>query len=134
MLKPFAPEETETRGIDMTPLMDVMFMLLIFFALTSAFLQPQLSLSLPQAERDAEKNENDIIVSLDSNGKVFIDDTPCAAIEEAARILAALIARNPNARTLLRADKNVRYGDFFTLITMAEKAGITTLNLAYDEE
>jgi biopolymer transport protein TolR len=115
--------------------MDIVFQLLLFFILTSAFLQPSLPLDLPGSEREHEQAEADMVVSVDGNGRVFLNEdavpTPVETIEPALR---SLVTEKPDAVVILRGDRQVRYGSFFEILDTIRNAGIKTVNLAYEEQ
>jgi biopolymer transport protein ExbD len=115
--------------------MDIVFQLLLFFILTSAFLQPGLPLELPGSDREHEQSEADMVLSVDGSGQVFVNEdlvpTPIETIEPALRSLAL---EKPGAVVILRGDRQVRYGSFFEILDTIRNAGIETVNLAYEEE
>ena len=74
-----SPTKVKRYGIDMTPLIDVVFLLLIFFMLTFAIQGQGLSISLPQgSETDQKKVEKDIIVKINQNDTLHLNDTQIA--------------------------------------------------------
>jgi biopolymer transport protein ExbD len=132
-MKPFLCRKPQNLGIDITPLMDIVFQLLLFFILTSAMLQPSLPLELPGSKEKSEGTEADLIISINAEGEIFLNDTltPLEMVESA---IFALAGENPEAAVVLRGDRQVRYGRFFELLDIIRGAGIKTLDLAYDEE
>jgi biopolymer transport protein ExbD len=120
-------------GIDITPLIDIVFQLLLFFILTSAMLQPALNIDLPDAKSENPAPNADMIISVDGNDSVFINDR-AAAMDEVVLLLQSLAAKNPAAVVILNGDRAMRYGKFFEILDIARDAGIRNLNLAYDEE
>jgi biopolymer transport protein ExbD len=134
-MKPFLRRKTQSEGIDITPLMDIVFQLLLFFILTSAFLQPSLALDLPESEREHEQTEADMIVSVDGEGRVFINEAPVPSpVETIEPALRSLVLEKPDAVVILRGDRQVRYGSFFEILDTIRNAGIKTVNLAYEEQ
>jgi biopolymer transport protein ExbD len=117
----------------MTPLLDIVFQLLLFFILTSAMLQPSLELELPQSNQQDENVEPDLIISIDKDDRLFLNDAPSNLVE-AEQTLRALAADKPNSVVILRGDSALRYGKFFEVLDLARNAGIKTLNLAYEGE
>jgi biopolymer transport protein ExbD len=113
--------------------MDIVFQLLLFFVLTSAFLGPALPLELPGSSRENQQNEADLIISIDAEGRIFLNDTP-ASLEEVDRTVSALAQERPGAGIILQGDKRVQYGGFFKVLDCIQNAGITTISLAYEEQ
>jgi biopolymer transport protein ExbD len=132
-MKPFLRRKPQSSGIDMTPLIDIVFQLLLFFILTSAMLQPSLPLDLPGSPQKNEGTEADMVISIDAEGRIFLNDTP-ASLETVEPAIAALVREKPAAAVILRGDKLVQYGSFFEVLDMIRNAGIKTLSLAYEEE
>jgi biopolymer transport protein ExbD len=134
-MKRFLRPKPQSEGIDITPLMDIVFQLLLFFILTSAFLQPSLPLDLPGSSREPEQAEADMVVSVDGNGRVFLnEDAVPAPIETIEPALRRLVTEKPDAVVILRGDRQVRYGSFFEILDTIRNVGIKTVNLAYEEQ
>ncbi|MDR0622961.1 MAG: biopolymer transporter ExbD [Treponema sp.] len=132
-MKPFLHRKPQSSGIDITPLMDIVFQLLLFFVLTSAMLQPSLPLDLPGSSQKNEGTEADMVISIDAGGRIFVNDDSMSP-EAAALAVATLVREKPEAAVILRGDRQVRYGSFFEVLDMIRNAGIKTLNLAYEEQ
>jgi biopolymer transport protein ExbD len=131
-MKPFLRRKPQSSSIDITPLMDIVFQLLLFFILTSAMLQPSLPLDLPGSPQKNEGTEADLVISIDAEGRIFLNDIP-APLEAVEPAIAALVREKPGAEVILRGDKLVQYGSFFEVLDTIRNGGITTLNLAYEE-
>jgi biopolymer transport protein ExbD len=132
-MRPFLKPQTASSAVDVTPLLDIVFQLLLFFILTSAFIQPALSLDLPGSGREHEKVEADLLISIDPEGRFFLNhsDKPLGLdeLEEALRIFSR---EKPEASLVIRGDRQVSYGAFFELIDTARSAGIKTVSLAHE--
>jgi biopolymer transport protein ExbD len=113
--------------------MDIVFQLLLFFILSSAFLEPGLPLELPDSPRENERTESDMIISIDAGGGIFINDVP-ASLEDVEAAVFALAREKPGAGVILRGDKQVRYGGFFEVLDTVRNAGITKISLAYENQ
>ena len=72
-MKSFRRVKKTSIKLDIAPLLDVMFMLLLFFLLTSSFLKPAISLKLPVAGSKEKAKNRDIIVSVDKNEKIYLN-------------------------------------------------------------
>jgi biopolymer transport protein ExbD len=132
-MKPFLHRKPQNSSIDITPLIDIVFQLLLFFILTSAMLQPSLPLDLPGSPRKNEGTEADMVISIDAGGRIFLNDAP-ASLETVDAAIAALIREKPGAAVILRGDRQVQYGIFFEALDIIRNAGIKTLSLAYEEQ
>ncbi|MDR2258487.1 MAG: biopolymer transporter ExbD [Treponema sp.] len=132
-MKPFLRRKPQSAGIDITPLIDIVFQLLLFFILTSAMLQPSLPLDLPGSSKKNEGTEADMVISIDAEGRIFLNDAP-GSPETVGAAISALIREKPDAAVILRGDKLVQYGSFFEVLDTIRNAGVKTLSLAYEEE
>ncbi len=113
--------------INVTPLVDVMLVLLVIFIITAPLMASSIKLDLPRTDA-GRPNETPTFVSLvvDAGGKVFLDEQPVTGDELAARLTQAA-ARNKNTEIQLRADKAVPYGQVVELMGIANKAGLSRI-------
>jgi biopolymer transport protein TolR len=113
--------------INMTPLIDVMLVLLVIFIVTAPLMTTSLKLDLPKADAATPTQTPAFIaLALDAKGQIFWADT---AIDRAAlkQRLADTARGNPQTEVQLRADKLVPYGQVAELIGLAQKAGLTRI-------
>ena len=120
--------------INITSLIDVLFILLIFFMVTSTFLeQPGMKLELPKAKSaNVEKVEN-LVIYIDEDRQLFLNDKP-VAIDRMLEQLKDLIAENEEPTLVLRADRSVPHGLVVTAMDLAKQAGIKRLVVATQAE
>ena len=121
--KPDAP----MSEINVTPMVDVMLVLLVIFILTAPLLTSAIRLDLPQAE-GTESGASPQAVSLvvDAQGMVYWNEQPIAL--DALRLrLAEVAKRNPNTELELRADASVPYGRVVETMGLAQKAGLSRI-------
>ena len=113
--------------INMTPLIDVMLVLLVIFMITAPLMTSSLKLDLPRS--DAAKPGDTplfVSVSIDAQGQLFFGEEPIEAGRLGARLLEAA-RRNPQTEVQLRADKSVPYGRVAELIGTVQKAGLVRI-------
>jgi biopolymer transport protein ExbD len=132
-MKSFARKKTEAGGVDITPLLDVVFQLLLFFILTSALVQPGVELDLPESDQSNKALEADLIISVDKEGRVFFNDM-MVNLEEIESSLRFFTTQNNDGTIILRVDNALPYGKFFSILDASRKAGIENLHLAYEEK
>jgi len=120
--------------INITSLIDVLFILLIFFLVTSTFLeQPGMKLELPKAKSaNVEKVEN-MVVYIDADHQIFLNDKP-VAIDRLENQLKDLITENEDPTLVLRADKSVPHGLVVTAMDLAKQVGFKRLVVATEVE
>jgi biopolymer transport protein TolR len=113
--------------INMTPLIDVMLVLLVIFMITAPLMSSSLKLDLPKTE-GAQPNDSPqfIAVALDAQGRLYLGDEALEPAAFAARI-AETARKNPRTEVQLRADKAVPYGRVAEVIGVAQKAGLNRI-------
>ncbi len=118
--------------INVTPLVDVMLVLLVIFILTAPLLTSAIRLELPKAE-GAQAGEAPLAVTLVVNGQgqIFLNDKPILLPDLATR-LKAVAAHRPDTEVQLRADQSVPYGRVVEVMGVAQKAGLTRIGFVAD--
>jgi biopolymer transport protein ExbD len=120
------------RGLilNVTSLIDVMFLLLIFFMVTSTFRnQPAISLVLPRSATATEAADTPAILYLTAEGEVYLNDALVPEAELSA-VLEQLQADTGQDRMVLRADQKAEHGDVVRLIDMIKESGFTRVSLS----
>lgn len=120
--------------INMTPLIDVMLVLLVIFIITAPLLVSAVKVDLPQAEgaqaADAPKY---LSVAIDKTGQIFLADqpTPPSVLAQAFQRAAT---QNPLTEVQLRADTTVPYGRVVEVMGLAQKAGLNRIGFVAEPE
>lgn len=121
--------------INVTPLVDVMLVLLVIFIITAPLMASRLALNLPQVEAATAKpepaNAATVAIGLDASGQVFWDDEAVDSATLAQRLREAA-ARHPDTEVQLRADTAVPYGRVLQLIAQAQAAGLARIGFVAD--
>jgi len=121
--------------INIIPMIDVIFFLLVFFMLFTTFrTTPEgIDMQLPKAVTATEQNTENFIVQIDSEGNYYYKDQ---SLELNQIISEADMANSENANLtiVISADKNTRYGNVVSLMDGMRNVGITRLALAADKE
>jgi biopolymer transport protein ExbD len=116
--------------INVTSLIDVMFLLLIFFMVSSTFKnQPAINLVLPRSATASETVDTPAILFLTAEGEVYLNDTLVDQATLAAR-LQDLHGESGEDRMVLRADENANHGDVVELIDTIKQSGFTRVSLS----
>jgi biopolymer transport protein ExbD/biopolymer transport protein TolR len=128
------PGAQPMSDINMTPLIDVMLVLLVIFMITAPLMTSSLKLDLPRTDA-AQASDTPLFVSvaLDRDGRTFWGDEAVDAATFAERIAAAA-KRNPQTEVQLRADRAVPYGRVAELIGVVQKAGLTRIGFVTEPE
>ena len=118
--------------INMTPLIDVMLVLVVIFIITAPLLASSIKLDLPRTDAATPSEApRFLLLVLDKAGQVFINDKPVPP-QELARELAQAAAQNPDTEVQLRADEAVPYGRVVELMGAAQKAGLNRIGFMAD--
>ncbi len=119
--------------INVTPMVDVMLVLLIIFMVTAPLLVTGVPIDLPDSKARALKNdEKPIQVSIDSSGQVFIDQMKVPGETLPAKLAALREARQDDARVYVRADRGLDYGRVMELVGEVSSAGFRKVALVSD--
>ena len=117
--------------IILTPLIDILFIVLLFLVLTATFTDStSLSLSLPPAAtgiREMQQPPGTIRITVDANGALGIDGRP-ASLDDLGRLLGAVADRDA-LDVLLAADRSARHGDVIAVIDAVRQAGIFRVSI-----
>ncbi|GFM50371.1 ExbD/TolR family protein [Pseudomonas capsici] len=115
--------------INVTPLVDVMLVLLVVFIVTAPLLTNSIPINLPKTEAVAPAEQKDpLVVSIDGKGKVFINKDEIQADLLETNLQAAK-AKDAQVRVQLQADNDVNYGEVARAMASIERAGITKLSV-----
>ena len=119
-----------TTVLDMTPLVDVVFQLLIFFLLTSTYVQQSsqnsssVPVELPESSLEATQQAPDeVMISIDEVGSVFLADEQ-VSLDELATRLFRVAQSKPNTIVLVRGDQRVPYGRVGQVMSIVRASGL----------
>lgn len=116
--------------LNMTPLIDVVFLQLIYFMLTSSFImQPGIKINLPQATTAETITEEEVIVGISEEGVIFYRDTP-VTLAQLEKLLQDARAKNANVTLIVKGDKKTEHGTVVTVMDTARKKGINRIAIA----
>lgn len=122
-------DQDNISQINVTPLVDVMLVLLVIFMVTAPILQQGVSVDLPEvAAGPLSGKEEQLVVVVTREGRVHLNDTPLK-VEELSQKLAAIIKVRADREVYLRADKNVPYGKVVEVMAAVRQAGVTKLGM-----
>lgn len=113
--------------LDITPLIDVLFMLIIFFVLTTSFVQGRVEVDLPRGEGTPPREGRTLLVSVKADGTVLWDGTPAASADVPA-LAARAVAESRDI--LLAGDRAAPYGAVAELLELLRHEGLDRAGLA----
>ena len=122
--------------INITPMVDVMLVLLIIFMVTAPMLQQGLAVNLPQAATPSIKRTNkDVVVSIKADGKVYIgDDDTSVSLESLQDQLKQLLELSPEKAVYIKADSSLEYGSVIKVMALAKQAGAERIGMLTQPE
>ncbi len=116
-------------NINVTPLVDVMLVLLVIFMVTAPILQQGVSLNLPKVKSAAlTGDDQQLVLSINKAGQLYLNDT-LMKVDEIAPKLQAIFKLKPDKQVFVRADQDVRYGEVMRLIAAIKAAGIERVGM-----
>lgn len=124
--------QKKSRGliINVTSLIDVMFLLLIFFMVTSTFKnQPAINLVLPRSSTAVETADKPTVLYLSANGDVYLNDTLMEP-EKLQEELERLQVTTGDDRMVMSADQEAEHGDVVELIDTIKQSGFTRVSIS----
>ena len=114
--------------INVTPLVDVMLVLLIIFMISAPLMQSGVTLELPIGNEEMKQRDDFILLSINAEGKHYLNDDylqPEVILEK----IKAKIAVSPNKTVYLRGDRSLTYGTVMNLVDELKAAGIEEISL-----
>jgi biopolymer transport protein TolR len=115
--------------INVTPLVDVMLVLLIVFMVAAPLLTVGVPVDLPQTQAPAINEQKEpLVITVNAQGQIYIQETEVADDQLAPR-LQAITNNNPQATIYVRGDKGLQYGRIMEVMGMVGSAGFTKVSL-----
>ncbi|MDG1112889.1 MAG: biopolymer transporter ExbD [Pseudomonadales bacterium] len=128
----FVRRRTDALEVNLTPLIDVVFLLLIFFMVSTSFkLETQIDLELPTADGQSESTSDLMVVSVSSRGEYAINDAVVLSPESAALTIAiqsAIETLKPE-HVVLMADARASHQNVVTLLDILTQVGVTRVQI-----
>jgi len=120
--------QSSLADINITPLVDVVLVLLIIFMITAPVLQSGIEVNVPHTRTVKEVTEERLVISIDKDQRVFLGNDP-VNINEIADKLHQKIRDPQNQYIYVRADENIPFGVFATVMDAVKSSGITNVSI-----
>ena len=120
--------QTSLSDINVTPLVDVVLVLLIIFMLTAPVLQSGIDVNVPRTRTVKEITEERTVITIDRQQRVFLGNDPVNINEIGARLRKKM--RDPSRQSIfLRSDEDVPFGAFATVMDAVKQAGVSNVSI-----
>lgn len=121
--------QTALADINITPLVDVVLVLLVIFMITAPVLQSGIQVAVPQTKTVKQITEQRTVVTIDNQQRVYLDDKPIN-VNDLPAMLQQKNGSNPANRVIyVRADEKVPFGAFASVMDAVKQAGITNISI-----
>jgi biopolymer transport protein ExbD len=119
--------------VNVTSLVDVMLVLMIIFMITAPIMQGGVDVDLPRAEARPLSPKEGMVVTVNRDGRIFVDQTPVSYRDFRVTFRSLVATRKPTG-VYLQADKNVPYGQVVRVLAIIRAAGVQNVGLVAAEE
>ena len=127
----FRKEEEENFGLELTPLIDVVFLLLIFFMVSTAFVDfpRRMEINLPTSKSSSESKEPPKLeIEMTADKQIFLQGKKVSLADFEKKL--GELAEPEQAKALIRADKNLPYGDVIRVMGLLQAARVLDISVA----
>lgn len=122
--------EEEEAVIDMTPMLDIVFIMLIFFIVTTSFVKEAgIDVNKPKAAQASSKPSATIFIAVRANGEIWMDKRP-VDVERISANIERLVAESPTDTIVVQADKEAKHGVVAQVLDQIKTAGNYTISIA----
>jgi biopolymer transport protein TolR len=123
----------QISDINLTPLMDLTFILLITFIITFPLLEQGIPIDLPTGDAAPLEDPQGLVITLDKDGGLFLDERKLEK-EELARDIKDLVAMDPELTVMVRGDEGIQYGKVVEVMKILHDANVTRMALVTQAE
>lgn len=122
--------EAEEAVIDMTPMLDIVFIMLIFFIVTTSFVKEAgIDVQKPKAANASKKPTANIFIAIRENGEIWMDKR-MVDVERVSANIEKLLAEQPTDIIIIQADKGAKHGVVVKVMDAIKDAGIDKISIA----
>jgi biopolymer transport protein ExbD len=126
-------QEQDDTEVNLTPMLDVVFIMLIFFIVTASFVKEAgIDVSRPNAATAERKERGNILVAISDSGQIWIDKRH-VDIRAVRANIERLAAENPQGSVVIQADENSKNGILVQVMDAARLAGVEQVSIAAEK-
>lgn len=123
----------EDAQIDMTPMLDVVFIMLIFFIVTTSFVRESgVEVNRPKAASASEQKNAGVFIAVKENGEIYLDRKQLD-VQKVHSVLERIIAERGEVGLVIQADEQARHGVVVKVMDAAKSAGIKQISVAAEQ-
>ena len=127
-------QESAAESVNLTPLIDMVFILLIFFLVTASFTKESgIDVDRPTAQTAVREEQGSMIIGVSKDGEIWIDSQKIDMRAVRAHV-EHLHAQNPEGTVIILADENARTGTTVEVLDQVRLAGVTNVSIAASNE
>lgn len=122
--------EEEDAAVDMTPMLDIVFIMLIFFIVTTSFVKEAgIEVNKPKAAQASKQKNANIFIAINARGEVHMDKS-VVDIERVSAKLESLLAEQPTDVVIIQADKEAKHGIVVKVMDAIKSTGVSRISIA----
>ena len=122
--------EEEDASIDMTPMLDIVFIMLIFFIVTTSFVKEAgIQVNKPEANQANKEPSANIFIAIRDTGEIWMDKRQ-VDVKRVAANLERMLAEQPTDLVVIQADKEAEHGRVVEVMDQVKEAGIDKISIA----
>lgn len=122
--------EDDEAGIDMTPMLDIVFIMLIFFIVTTSFVKESgIEVNKPEATSATKKEKANILIGITAAGDIWIDKRR-VDIRSVRANIEKLRAENPEGSVVIQSDKDSNAGTLVKVMDQVKLAGVNAISIS----
>lgn len=122
--------ESDETDINLTPMLDIVFIMLIFFVVTTSFIKESgIEIDRPSAQTAERREHGNILIAISPNGEIWIDKR-AVDIRAVRAVVERLIAENPEGGVIIQGDRQAQIGLLVKVMDQVRKAGIKNVSIA----
>ncbi len=122
--------DDEETAIDMTPMLDIVFIMLIFFIVTTSFVKEAgVDINRPAASTGKKTDSKSLVVAITKEGDVYIDGNQ-VDVQTVRPLVESLRAQDPESAVMVQADDASRTGALIKVMDQIRAAGVTNISVA----
>jgi biopolymer transport protein ExbD len=120
----------EGTELNLTPMLDIVFIMLIFFVVTTSFVRESgIEVNRPTAQTAERRDHGNILIAISPNGEIWIDKR-AVDIRAVRAVVERLVAENPEGGVIIQGDRDAQIGLLVKVMDQVRKAGIVNVSIA----